>query len=427
MKILLLSGYAYIRGCKQFEKSHSGLGYTIGALLQAWAANPENEVHVLTQSAFTDEITYKEIHMVRKHWWDILKTISPNYIRMWLRDTSSMKPWHPVKLRTLVYYLTGAYAETVMQTLRPDIVSIRGIGFATRPFIKACRRARVPYVVSLHGLHGGSPSSFGDMFHADYIKFETELLQEVAEHKLPITIIATGMRDKILEITHSDAIDGIHIVPNGVDLAALTADPKATGEIREKFGLGYEDKLLICCSTINENKNQMQILRAYMLLPASLQEHLKVIFLGNGPMLAPLREAVSANGLDTRVFTPGRIPKHEIYQYYAAADINILASQNEGFGNSFVEGFVFGLPSVTFPDLYAVPDLYDPAAMVLAAGRQDQDLADAIADAVNTSWDKAYIMAHGKKFSIENMALNYQNIYTQCIADFKNGSYQYEE
>lgn len=115
----------------------------------------------------------------------------------------------------------------------------------------------------------------------------------------------------------------------------------------------------------------------------------------------------------------GFLPFEDIINYYNEADLLILASIEEGFGLSLIEGFVYGVPSVTFSDLDAVPDVYDERAMMLCHERTDKALAATIELALEKNWDKEWIKGYSKKFSLESMRDKYLDVYREVIAENK--------
>ena len=50
-----------------------------------------------------------------------------------------------------------------------------------------------------------------------------------------------------------------------------------------------------------------------------------------------------------------------------------------------MEGFAYGVPSLTFADLNAVFDIYDETAMLLCHERSDEALSAAMAQALETA------------------------------------------
>ena len=94
-----------------------------------------------------------------------------------------------------------------------------------------------------------------------------------------------------------------------------------------------------------------------------------------------------------------------------------MPSKDEGFGLSLAESFVQGTPSVTFADLDAAEDLYDPCAMLLCHERSDEALSAAMAQALETNWDQDAIRRHGRNFSLDAMADRYLTWYQSIVKE----------
>ena len=116
----------------------------------------------------------------------------------------------------------------------------------------------------------------------------------------------------------------------------------------------------------------------------------------------------------------GFLPHEELSNYFCEADLVVLASIEEGFGLSMVEGFVYGVPSVTFCDLDAVSDIYDEKAMLLCSERTDEEFAKTMEQALEKKWDSKWIMDYSKKFSVECMRDQYLSLYRKIIEKDEN-------
>lgn len=417
MKILVLTGYAYLDGKSAFMRSTSGFGYTVGKIISELAKIEGNSVSVLTQSAFTREDTAEHVHLVHKTWADIFSGLSQRYLRWWLWDTRSLSLLAPMRWRALAYYLTGRYAERVIKQIQPDIVNVHGIGLATQPFLYACRQAGVPYVLTLHGLN---------TFHDECLpeswvyQLERGALQQVLRGDFPLTVVASGIKSRVLAVMGGGEGKNIYPIPNGTDISSAT-EAKSIQAIRVRWNIQPEDHVLICCGALTANKNQSQLLRACALLPEELRAHLKVLIVGGGPMMEALTVLRQELGLEQTVCLTGQVPPGEVANYYAISDVNALTSISEGFGNAMIEGFMFGLPSVCFSDLDAVPDIYDPRAVVLAETRTDEALAAALETALTTAWDSAHIRQHSLRFTASAMGRQYHQVFSQVIQDYQSG------
>jgi glycosyltransferase involved in cell wall biosynthesis len=71
-----------------------------------------------------------------------------------------------------------------------------------------------------------------------------------------------------------------------------------------------------------------------------------LVILGEGENRPMLEELIVSAGLQGRVLMPGRAGN--ISQWYEAADLYVMSSRFEGFGNTLAEAMAHGLPAVSF-------------------------------------------------------------------------------
>lgn len=88
-------------------------------------------------------------------------------------------------------------------------------------------------------------------------------------------------------------------------------------------------------------KNQALLLRAFAEMT---QPDARLMILGQGECLGPLRALASDMGVADRVLFPGF---QDPAPYYATANLFALSSDSEGFGNVLVEAMSHGLPVVS--------------------------------------------------------------------------------
>jgi len=71
-----------------------------------------------------------------------------------------------------------------------------------------------------------------------------------------------------------------------------------------------------------------------------------LVILGEGPLRATLELDIAKRNLQTQVVMPGRVGN--IGQWYEIADLYVMSSRCEGFGNTLAEALTYGVPTLSF-------------------------------------------------------------------------------
>jgi len=157
--------------------------------------------------------------------------------------------------------------------------------------------------------------------------------------------------------------DGIIAVSQGVkeDLCALGKlpekmvrviyNPAATGVSPDRVSIDVGNKLwgegfkhnILAVGRLSEEKDYNTLIRAFALLPEALNA--KLVILGDGPLREELHKFVTQLGLVEKISFPGFV--RDTYPMYRSADLFVLSSLWEGFGNVIVEALECGVPVVS--------------------------------------------------------------------------------
>lgn len=155
-----------------------------------------------------------------------------------------------------------------------------------------------------------------------------------------VVCVSQGMAQQLSGRLKHPRISFIH---NPVRFAVRT---QSKSEARQILGVEQDVNMLLAVGRISTQKNYMMLLQAFQTLGSFNNIHLYVI--GGVYEQAEKRSLdrfIEANGLEQRIhfidFT------HEVHRYYEAADLLVLSSAWEGFGNVIVEALAFGLPVVS--------------------------------------------------------------------------------
>ena len=100
---------------------------------------------------------------------------------------------------------------------------------------------------------------------------------------------------------------------------------------------------ILTVGSLKPEKDHQFLLRAFAQLPARLEASL--VILGDGPLRGELQALATRLGIADQVAMPGF--RADPWPFYASADLFVLTSTSEGFGNVVVEALAAGLPVVS--------------------------------------------------------------------------------
>ena len=135
------------------------------------------------------------------------------------------------------------------------------------------------------------------------------------------------------------------LVPYGVDLDGIGAFLESFDrrDFRARWGFEDEDLVLVCVGVIEPRKGQARLVQAFARLAAH-HPRARLVLVGDlgGATSRAIHEVVERCGLADRVRILPVV--EEIYPWYAAADVKVLASDLESMPRSVLEAMAFGIP-----------------------------------------------------------------------------------
>jgi glycosyltransferase involved in cell wall biosynthesis len=219
----------------------------------------------------------------------------------------------------------------------------------------------------------------------------TRLLYPLADETI-VNSIAAGA--ELARMSHLPA-RRFRVLANPLEFPAkIGSDPA----VEARWGDGA--KRILHVGRFKADKNQALLLRAFARLPRELDARL--MLLGTGPLEAELRRIAADEGVADRVIFPGFAV--DPWPYYASADLFVLTSNEESFGNVLVEALYAGLPVVStncagaievldggrFGTLAEKNDLDGLVAAIVKALRSKPDLQGMRERAVELSGETAF-------------------------------------
>lgn len=410
MKVLVLSNFIYDINQPVFNKNACGFGIMVNDIVNAIAEN--NDVYLLTR-AFHAARQVNKYKLMAHRKRDFIKSISiHNLIKSMIVFLSCEEPIR-MKLRYAYYNLDMGSVKKAINEIKPDIVHVHGLSYSTKQYIDLLREMKIPFVVTLHGLIGLDESVKASK-HDKFYEKEFLLLSE--KENIPVTVISSGIKSRIQKYYNISA-KNVFVVLNGIDTNIKRYTDEELDGFRSELGINRCDKVIVFIGNITKNKNQEQLIDAINLISTDIKQYIKVYFAGKDVLQGKLQKKTEEYGLSKIISFLGFLNKNDIHKLYDIADLNIFTSLNDGFGLPIVEGFLHGVPVVTYSDLDSFKDICETDATVVPRDRTTKELAVAIERALNYRWDKKKIKALAKKYTLENMEKAYCNVYMRMKKD----------
>ena len=410
MKIMILAPYIYDKDMPEFSINKTGFGIMVNDIVKSIAEIEEVELvtRVITDAQRKHDGKYK---LISHTWKQVIMSANIGDWAMSIKVFFATKGTLKDKLRKMFYCLDRGYVRKCIMTSNPDVVHIHGIGSITKSYIEICEELQQKYMVTLHGLIGLNESV---KVSEDERNIEKNFLRYADEKNIPVSVISSGMKNRIEKNYLMHTADNITVITNGTHIPDIhKIDDK--DDIRRKYNLSDTCKICVVIGSIMERKNQIQIVEAFAQLDEDIRENCAVFMCGRDMLEGAVEKRISELGCEKRIFTLGFVSHKEIEKILQVADLNIVASLDEGFGLSIIEAYAYGVPTVTFSDLDAITDLYEANAMILVEKRNTESLAEGMKTALGKKWNKEEIRNYSRNFSIENMAALYLESYKEKL------------
>jgi glycosyltransferase involved in cell wall biosynthesis len=171
--------------------------------------------------------------------------------------------------------------------------------------------------------------------------------------------LAIGTRNRAFYRAHGVSAERLFDVPYVVDNAFFvreTAPCRArVGDARLELDLPVDKPLILYASKLIPRKRPHDLLAAFHRLREGGIEA-ALVFVGSGVLEPALKEYADQHRVSD-VYFAGFRNQSELPQYYDAADIFVLPSEDEPWGLVINESMCAGLPVVASEEIGAVPDL----------------------------------------------------------------------
>ena len=241
-----------------------------------------------------------------------------------------------------------------------DVVHIFGLYDLLGPSAaEACRRSGVPYVVEPIGMFVPIVRNFllKRMYH---LALGKKMLRGSRK------IIATSPQELVELAAPGLPADKILVRRNGVEVPETLPE---RGKFRAGAGIPESAKVVFYLGRLSEKKSPDVLLQAFAsLCQAQRDAELRLVFAGpdEGGMKEKLQQLAVELGISARVQILGAAYGEQKWSAYRDADVFVLPSQNENFGNTAAEAVAAGTPVVVTDKCGIAPLLADVAGLAVA-------------------------------------------------------------
>lgn len=239
-----------------------------------------------------------------------------------------------------------------------EVVHIFGLYDLLGPRVAAeCRKEKIPYVVEPIGMF--VPIVRNIQLKRMYHRIWGRELLAGAD-----AIIATADQEREELVAGGLAREKIALRRNGVEAPSKLPE---RGEFRRSLKIAAEAKLILFLGRLSQKKSPDLLLKAFAGLRREESAGLQLVFVGpdESGMKAKLEEMRRQLGVVEQVHLCGPLGGEAKWAAYRDADIFVLPSQNENFGNTAAEAAAAGTPVVVTEQCGIAPLLKDVAGLVV--------------------------------------------------------------
>jgi len=232
------------------------------------------------------------------------------------------------------------------------------------------------------------------------------------------TIVSKGAAERMIDLKVVSK-NKLKVIYNGIDLENFPFRKlEARTKIRKELNIEENKKILISVGRLHEAKGCPYLIKAMKILKEKYP-HILLIVLGEGPEGKKIEEQIKELKLEKNILLLGQ--KENISEYLNASDVFVMPSLWEGLPIALLEAMACGLPVVA-TRVGGVPEVVeDGKSSFLVELKNPRGLAEKIIKTLEMSEEERKKMGeHGrkiveKKFSIEQMVKEYENLYQELL------------
>ena len=305
----------------------------------------------------------------------------------------------------------------LLKQFRPDVIHQHG-QFLDLSWISGrwARRHDVPVVLSVHTRLENPNRLYSLVFTAlDYL-----LVRPVVNSYDPYMVVMDRLMDAYIRSRYATRESHMVDIPVGVELGRFSR--RGDGDrVRRQWGLG-DRKVILSLGHVIPLRDRVLLMEA---LPGVLRQHPDaiVVVVGNVHHSAFL-ETAEEYGVTDNVLCVGAVPKAEIPDYLAAAQVETHDLQGYGLGTASLESMAAGTPVVAAlrVDNFRGIELRNGENIVLVSEGRPAELAGALSKVLSDPEGAGLIAKRQREliersFSMEAVARKHLDTFERITAE----------
>lgn len=240
---------------------------------------------------------------------------------------------------------------------RFDVIASHGK--AAYPYLRArsalASRQRLPVVIISHGTFAGELHARIMHFRHDPLGLAKCVLRGIPLWRedarwIPRAQHLTVQSQAELHIVRRTYPLGnlpISVVPNGVDIQALSAARGQRAAMRERLDIGDDTCMIVAVAALEQRKGHRYLLDALSCTHVkAFPRNICLVLAGDGSLREPLGKQADRQGISRQIRFLGPVPRGEVPALLSAADLFVLPSLDEGLPLALLEAMGSGLPVI---------------------------------------------------------------------------------
>lgn len=287
----------------------------------------------------------------------------------------------------IIKYLRKSQPDAIIVSMWPLTVIV--------PVAAFCAGFKGKIIISEHCLLSHQYASWG-VIHRVILRLSMMIGYRFADHRIAVSasvaddlVNLSWINRKEFQVIHNPLIK--HEIPSKDKLEM----------VNNLWGI-ERGKRFINVASLKSEKNHKLLIEAVSRLPFN---DYKLMIVGKGPEEKALKELVKKLKIEDKIIFAGF--HHDLGHFYSSADIFIMSSDYEGFGNVILEAMSFGLQIIS-TNCSGPPEILDNGKFGKLIPMNDIDsLIGAIVETLKYPIEKKTIISRALAFDPKDIAKKY--------------------